>query len=462
GVMARYISFFFLIFASLAAAQKPAPKARVSAPPIAPQATDPRDFPIDSITVEGNRILTLEGLTAASGLKIGAIGNTAVFDAARDRLLATGYLETVAYRYKSAEKGAGYDITFEIREMQPLYPIRIEALPGSTQEITAWLLAKDPLFTGRIPGTAQVLARTARGIEAFFASKNQPLKVSGKVVSITPERFEALFTPSSGLPNVALVTFEGNKVVRDSTLQNSMAEVAFGQPYTEPNFRLLLDNTVRPLYEKEGYMRVSFSKLATSPSTQVKGLDVKVTVVEGPQFKMGSIGVRGPMAEDSKHILRVAKVPQMGIVNFEELRNAGIRVKNSLRHEGYLDAEVLTDRDINDEKKTVDVFLVPQQGPQYTFGKLEVKGLGLDGVAAIQKMWSVKSGDPFPGEYPDFFLKSVKEQGLFDNLGDSRAENDIDPNTRVVNVTLNFKYDSDRKPKKRSEDPLGEQSPFPN
>ena len=190
-------------------------------------------------------------------------------------------------------------------------------------------------------------------------------------------------------------------------------------------------------------------------------LTVRVTVVEGGQFKMGSIGVRGPMAEDSKHILRVAKVPQMGIVDFEQLRAAGARVRDSLRHEGYLDADVLTDRDINDEKKTVDVFLVPQQGPQYTFGKLDIKGLGLDGVAAIKKMWSVKTGDPFPGEYPDYFMKSVKEQGLFDNLGETKAETEIDPQTRVVNVTLNFKYDPQR-PKKRPEGPLGEQSPFPN
>ncbi len=456
--MARYISFFFLIFGTLAMAQKPAQKAR----PALVTTPEVRDFPIDSINVEGNRILRSAGIAAASGLKIGAKGDTPVFDAARDRLLATGYFETVAYRYKSAEKGTGYDVIFEVQEMQPLYSVHIEALPVTGAEITAYLLTKDPLFAGRIPGTQQVLERTAREIEAYLASKNQPAKVAGRVVSVTPQRFEALFTPASGLPNVALVAFEGNKVVRDTTLQNAMAAVAFGQPYTEPNFRLLLDNTVRPLYEKEGYMRVSFPKLVTSPSADVKGIDVKVTIVEGAQFKMGSIGVRGAMADDSKHILRVARVPQMGIVDFEQLRDAGTRVKDSLRHEGYLDAEVSTDRDINDEKRIVDVFLIPQQGPQYTFGKLEVKGLGLDGVAAIQKMWSVKTGDPFPGEYPDYFIKAVKEQGLFDNLGDSKAETEINPQTHVVNVTLNFKYEPQRQQKKPPEGPLGEQSPFPN
>src|SRR5439155_14951856 len=103
----------------------------------------------------------------------------------------------------------------------------------------------------------------------------------------------------------------------------------------------------------------------------------------------------------SKHILRVAKHPPVPVVDFDQIRAAALRVKEDLRHQGYLDADVTVDRDINDEKKTVDVFFVPIPGAQYTFGKLEVKGLGLDGVAAVNKAWVVKTGEPFPAEYPD-------------------------------------------------------------
>jgi hypothetical protein len=74
------------------------------------------------------------------------------------------------------------------------------------------------------------------------------------------------------------------------------------------------------------------------------------------------------------------------------------------------------------------------------FGNLEVKGLGLDGVAAVKKMWGVPSGQPYPAEYPDYFAKQVKNEGLFDNLGDVRAEPDINAETHVVNVTVTFKY----------------------
>ena len=444
--MRSAISFVLLLFAAL----EPAP-------------AQPPAFPLLSITVEGNRLVTPAGISAASGLKIGQPGGTPVFDAARDRLLASGYFETVAYRFKASEKGSGYDIVFDVQEMQPLYPLRIEALPVTLAEVTAWLLTKDPLFAGKVPGSEQVLARTAREIEQYMESKQLPGKVGGRIILVpapdATQRYEAQFMPAAGLPNVALVSFEGNKVIRNTDLQNAIAAVAFGQPYTEANFRLLLENQLKPFYEKSGYMRVKFGQLTTEPSAQVKGLDVHVVIDEGLQFKLGTITVRGAMEDQSKHILRVAKVPVMPVVDFDKLRTAAIRVKDDLRHEGYLDADVSVDRDINDETKTVDVFFIPLPGTQYTFGKLEVKGLGLDGVAAVNKAWVVKTGEPFPAEYPEYFLKRVKEDGWFDNLGETRAEPEINADTHTVNVMLNFRFEPGQKKRipRPGEGPPGQQ-----
>jgi outer membrane protein insertion porin family len=435
--MARQISLVLLLFAGLAGGRT----ATAQEPKKVSGGDDPsRAFPIDSITVDGNRILPEAGIVTASGLKPGMNANGAAFDAARDRLLATGYFETVSCKYKPADKGSGYEVAFEVQEIQPLYTIRIEALPVTVPEAISYLKTTDPLFTGRVPGTEQVLARTARGIEKYLASKGQPQTVTGRIVSLAPQKFEAQFMPSAGVPNVALVTFEGNKAVRDTDLQNAIAEVAFGQPYTDANFLLLLDNQVRPLYEKNGYMRVVFRKFTTTASTQVKGVDVHVVLDEGPQYKLGTVGVRGPMEDQSKHILRVAKMTQMAIADFDKIRDAETRVIDSLKHEGYLDAQVSVDKELNDEKKMVDVYFVPNPGPQYMFGNLEIQGLGLDGVSAVRKMWGVPSGQPYPAEYPDYFAKQVKNEGLFDNLGDVRAEPDINADTHVVNVTLTFKY----------------------
>ena len=54
-------------------------------------------------------------------------------------------------------------------------------------------------------------------------------------------------------------------------------------------------------------------------------------------------------------------------------------------------------------------------------------------------MWGVKPGSPFPEGYADYFLTKVKEEGIFENLGDMKAKLAINADTHVVDVTLDIK-----------------------
>ncbi len=435
--MAR-ISFVLLLFAGVLplglTAQNPPNQSAARDFP----ASAARDFPVDSISVEGNRILTGPVIISASGLKKGQNGNSAVFDAARDRLIASGYFDMVAYRYKPAASG-GYQITFEVQELETLYPIRIDALPVSAEEVAGYLKTQDPLFTGKMPGTQQIIDRTAKQIAFYLELKGHPSEVAGRVVATAPEHLEIDFTPPRGLPAVAAVTFEGSKVISAIDLHNKMNEVAFGQPFSDTAFRMLLESQIVPLYEAKGYLRVTFPKISATPSTSVTGVDVKVTVNEGPEYKLVRVAVAGKSPAESERILKRAKLPQMTVANFDQVREAAENVKKSMRGQGFLDAEVTTDRKLDNEKRTVEFFLVLDPGPEYTFGKLTVNGLGLDGEAAIRKMWSVKPGDDYPQGYGDYFLKKVREDGIFDDLGDTKATPDVNLKTHVVDVTLDFK-----------------------
>lgn len=418
----RRISLVLLLFAGVMAGQTPVT----------------RDFPLDSITIEGNRILSSSAIAIASGLKIGQTANSAVFDAARDRLIASGYFDMVAYRYKPAKEGAGYAITFEIQEFEMLYPIRVDGLGASIDEITGFLKTQDPLFTGKMPGTQQVIRRTSEEIQQYLESKGRPAEVAGKVIAPAPGTFVVDFTPKRGLPAVSSVSFEGSRLIPAVDLHNRISEVAFGQPFTEEGFRGLLQSQIVPLYEAKGYMRVAFPKITTTPSAQVTGVDVTVTIDEGSEYKLTRVLVKGKSPEENARILRTAKIPQLTVANFDDVIKGAARVEDSMKHQGFLNARVTTDKSVDDAKKTVDFFLVVDEGARYTFGKLTVNGLGLDGEAAVRRMWGVKSGDPFPVGYGDYFLSKVKEEGIFDRLGDTRAGQDINSKTHVVDVTLDF------------------------
>jgi outer membrane protein insertion porin family len=425
--MVWFLMLFLAACGPVAAQRKPAVKTPV------PGASR---WPIESLSVEGNRIYSQEQIISAAGLKTGELAGKQEFEAARDRLVATGAFETVGYRFSPAPNSKGFQASFQVTEVQPVYPVRFQELPEA--ELRTFLKQKDPLFGPRMAATKAVIDRYTKWIEEFLASRRQEDKVSGRVAATGPDQFEILFRPSRPLPAVAQVTFEGNQAVPTGKLQDTIGGVAIGAGYTVERFRQLLDSSVKPLYEARGLLQVSFPKITTEPAKDVRGLIVHVTVAEGQPFKLDKVEVAGTTVLSSKEIQKIAKFQTGEIANFDEINQGLDRVRKTLRRQGYMNADTSVDRKLNDQSKTVDLLVHVKEGPQFVFGKLGIEGLDLHGEAAIKKMWGLKEGKPFNVEYPNHFLDRVKEEQLFENLGKTIANTDVHEDTRTVDVTLVF------------------------
>ena len=94
----RWIAFALLVGVGVAAQTQPKKKAAPARR--APPAATPREWPIQSLSVAGNRNYKTEQILAIAGLKAGQPASTGVFEAARERILATGYFATVGFRYE--------------------------------------------------------------------------------------------------------------------------------------------------------------------------------------------------------------------------------------------------------------------------------------------------------------------------------------------------------------------------
>jgi len=433
--MARWIVAFALLWAAPGFGQTPAPKSGRKAVAQKPEATQ---WPVQSLTVEGNQNYAKEQILAVAGLKLGQLAGKTEFDAARDRLVATGLFETVGYRFAPSKDSSGYAASFQVTEVTPIYPVQIEGLPVKIPELNAWLKAQDPLFGPKLPATGEVLKRYAKLIQDYLDKNHYSDKVIGRLTPVGVNDFAVVFRSARPLPSVAEVRFMGNKILPTTLLQNKIAEVAVGFSYTETGFRTLLDNAIRPLYDAKGYVRVSFPKVTTERATEVTGIAVIVTVEEGPPFKLGDVKIAGNYASKSADLLKVAKFKTGDVANFDEVAQGFERIKRVLRRQGYLHAEAKTERTIHDNTKVVDLTIRIEEGPQFTFGKLTVEGLDLTAEAEIRKLWALKEGKPFDADYPDYFLNRVRQDGIFDNLHKTKAIPKIDEANHLVDVTLQF------------------------
>ncbi|MFB3829619.1 MAG: POTRA domain-containing protein [Bryobacteraceae bacterium] len=399
----------------------------------------PQRWPIETLSVEGNRNYTAAQILKVAGLTIGQMAGKEEFEAAHDRLVATGAFETVGYRFGPGPQKKGYAASFQVVEVEPVYPVRFEELGVPDAEILAWLRAREPMFAERIPGTAPVLGRYAGEIEKLLASRKKEEKVVGRVTATGPDQFEVLFRPARAIPTVAQVTFRGNQVLPSPALQEAIAGVAIGVPYREERFRQILDASVRPLYEARGRIRLAFPKIATEPSKSLNGLDVTVTVQEGDSYDLGKVEFGNTAPLKTADLIKIGDFKSGDLANFAVINQGLDRIRDAYHRVGYLQVETVAERKIDDGRKTVDLTVRVTPGPRFVMGKLEIAGLDMHGEAAVRKMWTLKEGAPFRGGYPEYFLQQVRERGVFDNLKDTRAAVKINDADHTVDVTLTFK-----------------------
>jgi outer membrane protein insertion porin family len=414
------------------AQSRPAQKKQVAAAP-------PGRWPIESLTVEGNRSYTREQILAAAGLRPGQIAGRQDFEAARDRLVGSGAFETVGYKFTPGPSG-GYSAVFQVTEVQQVYPAEFQGLSVSMKDLDAAFRAKEPLFSsGKLPATQPVLERYSRWLEQYLAKLGVNEKITAMVAPSDPGDYAVVFTPARNLPAVAQVNFEGNHVVPSNVLREAVAGAAIGAPYTEDTFRQVLRASVRPVYETRGRLRVSFPKIRTEPATDVAGVNVFVTVDEGQSYQLGKVAIDGPTPIEPAQLLKTGDFKSGDVANMTRVNEGLERMRLALRRAGYLDARATADRAIDDDKRTVDLSIGIDPGTRYTMGKLNITGLDIEGEAEMRRIWTLKEGAPFNADYPDLFLKRVREQGMFDDLGDTKSDVHVNDHAHTVDVNLIFK-----------------------
>lgn len=367
-------------------------------------------------------------LLQIAGLRLEEQVTPANFASAHKKLLDSGAFEFIAYEYQPVQPGPGYTLLFDVKEA-PLYAFRFEELKTDDQRLRSTVLAAEPLFNGRLPASEAVIKRVAAKLQETASEA-----VVARVETGRNGELEVVFRPTT-LPSVAEVRFTGNQTFDEKALQSQIAGAAIGALYSVERFRQILDNSVRPLYETKGRIRVQFPEIHTAPARDVKGVIVTVAVNEGSEYKLDEVLIEGA----EKELLKQGKFRTDDVANFKEINEGIENMRQALRRGGFLLAKASSSRKIDDKSKLVDVTVEIDPGPQYSFGKLHVEGLDIQTEPHIRKLWTLKPGQPFNADYPAFFLARIRSDNILDSLGETKASETRNDAARTADVTLIFK-----------------------
>jgi outer membrane protein insertion porin family len=409
---------------------------------------EPPPGPLHSIQVKGNSMYPADAIAAASGLKVGTKVSPGQIERSRKKLQDLELFNSVSYGYRTTPGAPpAYDVTFEVVENPQVFPMRFERL-GDPEAIRSYLKDHIELYSDRIPGTDGALQRYRAAVEAFVAQTSPNTKVRAVISNDDPKELAVLFTPNVAAPTISQVEVSGNEAIDTGTILRAVNEVAIGVPLSEVRLKMILDGAIKPVYAAKGYAAVSFPKVEVEPAKTNSGVVVKVQIKDGPQFKFGTVRFRGKGLEEDEVRSAITFKPGQ-LFNAEQMDNFRIELMNRMKRRGLLDSNITNETQVDDTKKTVNVTYNVVAGEPYNFAKLDIQGLDITSQPVIEKLWGEKPGHVFNPEYPEYFLKRVKEQGLFDNLADAHADYTTDTSTHTVTVHLYFKGGESAEEKER-------------
>ncbi len=401
-------------------------------------------WPLREIRMQGMKLGTPEQVVALSGLKVGMLAGKEEFDAAREKIYATGCFDSVTYAFEPAQ-GGGIFVTFEIRDVEQRGGWRLERLPLDQKAFAARAVKTLQGFGAEIPMTEIYTQRMVDLAEAMLKEKGVTETVISKFEAGMNDGMVAVIQPKTPPPNISQVLFVGARAIPPQELQRAILDIAVGSPWNEQLFRVFLENAIRAVYDSEGRMRAKFPSITTEPSKTGKGVVVTVTVDEGPVFKLGKLQINGaPLPEEEVNQLGGEAFKSDVLLNLSVVGQAMTKVLARLAEIGYLKAAYHALKTIHDEEKTVDLTVEVEPGPEYKMGRLDIAGLDIESEPAIRKMWALKPGDPYRKGYAERFITEVRERRILDFLGGTSADVKVDDKNAQVNVQLAFKGGAQR------------------
>jgi outer membrane protein assembly factor BamA len=183
---------------------------------------------------------------------------------------------------------------------------------------------------------------------------------------------------------------------------------------------------------------VTFPEVTAKKAETNDGMVVTIAINEGPVYNLGTVTLAGASEAEIEQIQKSDDWHKGETVNFTNVEASLEKIRKRQRAQGYLRADTGVIREIRDDDHTVNLTVNIVRGAQFTLGKLTIQGLDVISEPAIRKIWKIEPGQPFQEGYPEAFLNRVRDEGIFDNLGKTRAETNIDENSHLVDVTLFF------------------------
>jgi len=217
---------------------------------------------------------------------------------------------------------------------------------------------------------------------------------------------------------VRSIVFKGNRKYLSKTLTGKLAFKK--ADYLEPAMAEAGRVTIAEFYWKKGF---AFAQVSLDTEGLSKG-NVVYTVDEGPKVKMAAVKFSGNKALKTSSFKKVVKTKKMRLGVFqayyteEKVSKDVTRLQNIYYNKGFLDANIIAEREFNEDKSKVRITFAINEGNAYTVEEIAIAGNERFDAERLRSEMKLKKGQIYnkrkAGEDFDQLLKLHREEGFID------------------------------------------------
>lgn len=397
---------------------------------------------------DGQKVLTEAQIAALSGLQPGIQVGKAALQTAADKLVGSGLFATVKYDFKT--RNDGVTLTFHVAE-SPRLPAYYDNFPWfGDSELNEAIRARLPFFDGTLPEGGSVVDEAAEAIRGLLATHRLDFPVQHQVTSnpLGEGNVQQFLIDGSSL-KIASVSFSDAALASNSAAQAHLSEVV-GKPYSRMAIDVFLAEQIRPIYLRQGYLRVVLGppeiRLSGPPAEKLpEEIPVFVPVNPGAVYHLSGATWSGNNLLSSISLDSFLGLKTGAVADGMEFEGGLERVRDEYGRRGYLDAAIQPETLYNEAAHTVSYKIAVSEGTQYHMGGWVITGLSSNGEQRVRTAFPIASADVFDKiKYQDFLvaLQNHSKQILgdlpahYENVGHWLK---LDPEKKTVDVLLDFK-----------------------
>ncbi len=400
------------------------PPPRIEIPPS--EAEQAAGYPIVRIVVAGNRRVTEDDVLAYLRERPGQSFSPPALTQDVRELYASGFFDDIEVDLERNDRGVV--LRFAVRERPSIAKVEFE---GNSE------IDNDDLKEGIELKANTVLShpavrRSVQKIRDMYAEKGYFLAEAES--EIIPQRNNEVTVrfriKEHQQVSVRRITFIGNDHISSEELRSVMYTgnagfFAFGSggPFRQDAFERDIA-VISALYYDRGFLQVSISTPRVMLTPDKSGIEVSVTIEEGPRHKIRQLRIyeRGPDGKEVEPIGGRRNLRMMVRANPGDYFNRAAlledlqAIRSLYRDNGFANVDATPQTNIDPDTHEVDVIVPVERGPLVHFERIEVRGNSKTRDRVIRREMEVAEGEPFNETLLERSRRRITALGYFERV----------------------------------------------